>query len=312
MGSKKKTILISTVILILMLLSALIIKIPLPEISMVPEPVFSIGGLSITNSFIAMLLGDLFIFLLVWVGTKKMELVPRGAQNFVEMIVAGAYDFAEDVAGKENARKYFPLVMSIFLFVLVSNWIELLPGVDTIGVIHKIGEGHGYAVSSFLGLQNLVAAKGPYQLAAFARTPSTDLNLTVGLALISVIYTQIAGIQVKGLGYFKRFIDLSNPLNFFVGLLEIVSETAKIISFSFRLFGNLFAGTVLLFVMTFLVPLFLVLPFYGLEVFVGFIQAFVFAILTLIFLVLAVSHHGEEKSESSESNESMPGELVNS
>ena len=309
MGNKKKVMFVSVVILILMLLSALIIKVPLPEITMIPEVVFKVGGLPITNSFIAVLIGDIFIFLLVWLGTKKMELVPRGAQNFVEMIVAGAYDFAEDVAGKENARKYFPLVMSIFLFVLVSNWIELLPGVDTIGVIRKISEGHGYAVSSFLGLQNLVAASGHYQLAAFARTPSTDLNLTVGLALISVIYTQVAGIQTMGIGYFKRFIDLSSPLNFFVGLLEIVSETAKIISFSFRLFGNLFAGTVLLFVMTFLVPLFLVLPFYGLEVFVGFIQAFVFAILTLIFLVLAVSHHGDE---SGESNESVPGELANS
>ncbi len=309
MGSRKKTILISVVILILMLLSALIIKIPLPEITMVPEVVFRVGGLPIVNSFIAVLIGDFFIFLVVWLGTKRMSLIPQGAQNFVEMIVAGAYGFAEDVAGKENARKYFPLVMSIFLFVLVSNWMELLPGVDTIGVIHKISEGHGYAVSSFLGVQNLVAAPGHYQLAAFARTPSTDLNLTIGLALISVIYTQVAGVRTLGFGYFKRFFDFSSPLNFFVGLLEIISETAKIISFSFRLFGNLFAGTVLLFVMTFLIPLFLVLPFYGLEVFVGFIQAFIFAVLTLIFLVLAVSHHGDESSESSES---VPGELADS
>jgi F-type H+-transporting ATPase subunit a len=128
------------------------------------------------------------------------------------------------------------------------------------------------------------------------RAATTDLNLPLALALISVTYTQIVGIQALGLRYFGKFFvnPVRNILGAFVGLLELISEFAKIISLSFRLFGNIFAGQVLIFVVPFLLPFLVPLPFYGLEVFVGFMQAFVFAILTLVFSASAVVLHEEE------------------
>ena len=118
--------------------------------------------------------------------------------------------------------------------------------------------------------------------------------MTLAMALVSVIITQIVGFKTLGVGYLKKFFNFSNPINFFVGILELISEFAKIISFSFRLFGNVFAGEVLLAVILMLVPYFVPLPFYGLEMFVAVIQAFVFAMLTLVFIKLAMTSHGDE------------------
>ena len=143
-----------------------------------------------------------------------------------------------------------------------------------------------------------VSELGYYVLSPFVRPPATDLNVPLAIALISVVWTQVIGVQALGGSYFRKFF-LPNMtgmvvIDLFVGILELVSEFAKIISFTFRLFGNVFAGVVLLFVMTFLVPFVVPLPFYGLEVFVGFMQAFVFAILTLIFMSMAVVGHGPD------------------
>jgi len=137
------------------------------------------------------------------------------------------------------------------------------------GTDHEVPENHEAAVPLF-------------------RSPTADLNTTLALAVIAVVYVQFVGIRNLGLGYFKKFINFSSPIMFFVGILEIVSEISKIISFAFRLFGNIFAGEVLLAVISFLIPVVVSVPFIGLEIFVGFIQAFVFAILAVVFMSLAV------------------------
>jgi F-type H+-transporting ATPase subunit a len=162
----------------------------------------------------------------------------------------------------------FPLVATFFIFIIVNNWAGLIPGFGSIG-IYEMKEGHEVFVP-------------------FLRSANADLNTTIMLSLVSVIVIQIVGIGVIGLkSYTKKFFNFSSPILFFVGILELISEFIKIISFSFRLFGNVFAGEVLLIVITMLVPYILPIPFYGLELFVGFIQALVFTMLTLVFIKMA-------------------------
>lgn len=205
--------------------------------------------------------------------SRKLESVPKGAQNFAEAIIEAGLDFIEPVIGsRKDALKFFPIVLTFFIFILISNWLELLPGLGSVGVY----EWHG----------------GRKVLLSFLRSPSSDLNFTIGLAIVSVLVTQIMGIAA--IGFFKyssRFISFKSPVSLFVGLLELVSEVAKLISFSFRLFGNIFAGEVLLIVVGVLVPIIVPLPFLMLEIFVGFVQALVFSMLTLVFLKIATTTH---------------------
>ncbi len=304
---------ITLAVLILMIGSAFVLKVPLPAIVLPAEPVACIGGhleagghglecasgFPFTNTMAATLLVDLTIFLLFYFALRDKKLVPSGLQNAVEAVIEWFYSLVEDVAGKENAPKFFPLVMTIFIFALVANWWELVPGMDAFGWIVESHGKQGWAIAPlFGGVATLVKQEGDYTLVPWLRTVTTDLNVTLAMALISVTYVQIAGVRAQGWKYFKKFIKpgyASGPLDVFVGILEAVSELARIISFSFRLFGNIFAGTVLLFVMPYLIPLFVPIPFYGLEVFVGLIQAFVFAVLTLVFIVMAIVSHGDHE-----------------
>ncbi len=302
-------------VLILMVGSALVLKVPLPAIVLPAEPIMCIGGelasgahglhcesgFPFTNSMAATLVADLTIFLLFYFALRNMQLIPSGLQNAVEAVIEWFYALVEDIAGKENAPTFFPLVMTIFVFALVANWWELVPGMDAFGWIVKSHGEHGWGVKSLLGVYTLTREHGEYTLVPWLRTATTDLNVTIAMALISVTYVQIAGVRFQGWKYFKKFIRpgymsggvFGTALDVFVGILELISELARIVSFSFRLFGNIFAGTVLLFVMPYLIPLFVPLPFYGLEVFVGLIQAFVFAVLTLVFIVMAIISHGD-------------------
>ena len=178
------------------------------------------------------------------------------------------------MTGDVKNSQIFPLVATIFLFVIISNWMGLLPGFGSIG-IWETHEGHEVFV--------------PLLRSTFA-----DINMTFALALISVTATQVFGFAMLGFkGYGGKFFinPFSDPIGCFVGILELFSEFSKMISFSFRLFGNVFAGEVLLLVISFLVPYIAPLPFYGLEIFVGFIQALVFSFLTLVFLNLATTSH---------------------
>jgi F-type H+-transporting ATPase subunit a len=277
----------------------------------------------ITNTQIATVLADIVILLLFGLGLRRLrsnpdDLVPRTRlQNMLETWVEGLYSLAESVLGG-RARIVFWVGATIFIFVLVANWMELLPGFDSIGIIEEAhGDLVGYEKGTFLGIPALV---GPlpedshehgYVLRPFLRAANTDLNTTLALALASVVLTQFFSIRALGLGdYLGRFLQTKrlgqlNPMggiDFFVGILETVAEFAKIISFTFRLFGNIFAGQVLLFVMAFLIPFvfFGVLIFWGLEIFVGAIQALVFMMLTFVFMAIAMTHLGDEHGHEGE------------
>ncbi|MDP3725413.1 MAG: F0F1 ATP synthase subunit A [Nanoarchaeota archaeon] len=264
------------------------------SISLVAEEVFKIGGMPVTNSLLTGWVGIVLLILLVAIGMRKGSLVPTGLQLIFEAIYSFFLNLCESVLGdKKSAEKAVPFITTIFLFVFVANIFTVIPGVGTIGI--KKTEAHvaEAAVSAEQSLEDSEAKEA--NLTPLFRPASADLNMTIALALVSVIVTQIIGFKTLGIGYLKKFFNFTNPINFFVGILELISEFAKIISFSFRLFGNIFAGEVLLAVILMLVPYFVPLPFYGLEIFVSIIQAFVFAMLTLVFIKLAMtSHDGEE------------------
>ncbi len=355
-----------------------------------------------TNTAVGILLADLAV-IAVALTLRNPKMVPRGFQNLFEIIVGYLYNLTKQIAGAHNGPKVFPLVATIFLLVLMANWIELIPGVDSIGLIHCAEEGKtgyplkdssegpfedglfGNGINSLKVTGNLNSVEGEGEIATeedyhaceakwfghveehaeetedeaegeevegvteeeegavegeagaegeavvtegedeapaqeeeeapnpdllvvtpFVRAAATDLNMTLSLALIAVLATQFWGVRELGIIYFAKFINLpalgklgQNPMgimDFAVGLLETISEFAKILSFGFRLFGNIFAGQVLLFVIPFLVATLMPGAIYGLELFVGLIQAFVFFMLTLVFIGMAMEgHHGDDE-----------------
>lgn len=266
-----------------------------------------IGNLYLTNTMIAVLIADI---LLIWLAfsfyraTKGGEsLIPKGFSGAVEAFLEIIYNLTEGTAGKW-ARFIFPWFATITLLVLVINWTELIPGVDSIGLIHE-AEGHGYAIQDLGWATTLVAEEaheGGYGLIPFVRVTSTDLNFTLALAIIAVVMVQVIGIKAQGAAYFKKFWftdtmftkPMLGVIDFGVGILELISEFSKVLSFAFRLFGNIFAGSVLLFVIGSLVPIFAQSMFLMLEFFVGAIQAVVFGLLTMTFMAQATQGHHDE------------------
>ena len=253
------------------------------NISLAAEPIFSLGSFTFTNSLLVGIIVMIFLVTIAYV-TKRRQLaeVPQGFQNFIEVVIEGALSFIETVTGnREQAEKFLPLTATIFFFVLLSNWFGLLPGVGTIG-LYEVHEGQTVLVPFF-------------------RSASADLNATLAIALISVFGTQLFGIITLGFlkhaskylnfGSLIKHFSFQNVILFFVGILELISEIAKVVSFSFRLFGNVFAGEVLLIVMAGLVPYLAPIPFLFLEIFVGLVQALVFSLLTLVFLTIATAEH---------------------
>jgi F-type H+-transporting ATPase subunit a len=292
-----------------------------------------VGDLYLTNTIVAVLIADILLLLMAFSVRRALSngtMVPGGITGVVEAILEALYNITETSARKW-APRIFPWVATIILLVLVVNWTELIPGVDSIGLLHEVhGETEGYPAQELFKIFGVPvstivteeAAHGEahgheYGIIPFVRVTSTDLNFTVALALTSVVMSQIIGIRAVGLGYFKKFFqfgglgkmlfreklgpfELIFPFtDLFVGLLELIAEFAKIISFSFRLFGNIFAGSVLLFVMGSLIPVVIQSGFLGLELFVGTIQALVFGMLTLVFMTMAtIAHdHDDEHDE---------------
>ncbi len=243
------------------------------HISLKAEEIFHIGPWPVTN---ATLLAFIILVLLggaAVTARNQLKLVPGMFQSIFELFIENLLALMDTVLGdRHKSEKYFPLVATIFLFVLFSNWFGLLPGVGSI----IIAGDHG-------------------NIPLF-RAPSADLNFTLGLALIAVIGLNIFGVLAIGLGpRLKNFFNFSDPISFFIGLIELVSEAAKVVSFSFRLFGNIFAGEVLLTIVGFLAPYVVPLPFLFLEVFVGFVQALIFSMLSIVFIAIAtVDHHSTE------------------
>ncbi len=241
------------------------------HISLAAEEVFNIGGLSVNNSLLAGLVGSIIIFTLFYLAARSVRLQPASKlANAVEAVSEAILNLIEQVTqDSAKAARFFPLLMTLFTFILVNNWLGLLPGFGSITIATE----HG-VVPLFRGA-------------------TADLNTTLALAMISVVMTQVYAIRELGLfKHLSKYFSL-NPVLLFVGLLELVSEFSKMISFSFRLFGNIFAGEVLLVVIAYLAPALAPLPFFGLELFVGLVQALVFTMLTLVFLEIATSEHGE-------------------
>jgi len=301
MSSRRRSLLITLALIAVLFPLGLIFRVGPPQISVAPEPLFhlSLGEhqeFVITNSLFTTWIAMLILIVVSWLATRDMKMVPSGLQNFVELVIESLDGLIHDVAGNKG-RKFFPVVVTIFLFVITSNWLGLLPGAGTIG----IWEEHNHE----------------RVLVPLLRAPSSDVNMPLAVAIVSVFMTELFGIQALGFfNYTSRFVNVRRLVLFFkalvgaaprqgmwgnlgfgvidvfTGVIEFISEMLRLVSFTFRLFGNIFAGEVLLVVMAFLFPYLLPLPFYALEIFVGFIQAFVFALLTLVFMHIATIEHG--------------------
>ena len=243
------------------------------DISLSPEVLFHIFSFPVTNTLVMTWLVMSVLIVFSVMVSKNIKQSPGKLQNIAEIIIESIFNLFKTVAGsKKQALKFFPVPATLFIFILLANWLEILPGLGVIGVAKEAG--------------------GESHILPFVRSPSSDLNFTLGLATISVVLTQVVGIRAVGFfRYFSKFISFRSLLSFFTGILELISEAAKFISFSFRLFGNIFAGEVLLITIGALVPFIAPIPFLGLEIFVGIIQALIFSLLTLIFFKVAEISH---------------------
>lgn len=259
-----------------------------------PAPVlFHVFGLPITNTIIAGWITVVFLAVVSWLITRRIKLVPGRLQTTFEFILGWVYDFCTSVAGEKNGRKFFPVICTIFLFVAFNAWLSLIPGFGSIQIhIH----GHEYEL---------------------LRGSNTDLNTPLAIALVSFVFVEYYGLKTLGIKYMRKFVNVggffssvghvfkgrvkkgltglfSGLIDIFVGGLETLSELIRIVSFTFRLFGNMTAGEILIMVAAFLIPMAIGWMVYGLELFIGFIQALVFSGLTLAFVSMAVASHEEE------------------
>lgn len=243
-------------------------------VSFAAEPVFRLGFFQITNTFIHTLLVDGILIATCFYFRNKITLIPGKIQNLAELAIETFYNLSESIA-QERGKKIFPYFMTFFLFILIANWTALLPGFNVLGI------------------------KGHEDLVPLLRGATSDVNVTFGLAIISIVATHIFSIKTIGIReYLSRYLSL-NPVFLFIGILEIISEFTKIVSLGFRLFGNIFAGEIVLGTVSGLFAIVAPLPFLTLEVIVGFVQALVFAMLTLTFMtILSTPHHEEAKEVS--------------
>lgn len=225
-------------------------------------------GLPITNSLVMTWVVMALLILFAVLFRRQISLVPGKLQTAIEWLFEGAYDYiAETLESEALAKRFFPLLATIFLFVFVGNELEFFPGVGSIGFFHGT------------------------EFAPLLRAPAADLNFTLALAMIAFFTIEITGIATLGvLKHAGKYINLSKPfpLNFVVGLIELMSNLGRLISFSFRLFGNIFAGEVMILVASFFLPYLLPVPLMAFEMFVGVVQALVFSMLTLFFIKLAI------------------------
>jgi F-type H+-transporting ATPase subunit a len=261
------------------------------ESTLFAEPIFHVGNFTITNSLINSWITVVILAVFFVLVGKKIKRVPKGIQNIFEFILEEALKLADSITGnRKKSEKFLPIAMALFLFILINNWLGLLPGVGTIGFVESEGA-HRIFVPMLRG-------------------GTADLNTTLALALFAVVASHIMGVVSIGIWkHTNKFLNLEafmaiprkiakdpaivlvNPIKAFVGVVEIIGEVAKVASLSFRLFGNIFAGEVLLASMMALFAFILPLPFMFLEIIVGLIQALIFAILTLVFMTIAASSH---------------------
>lgn len=286
------------------------------HVEIAAETLFHIGPIPVTNSMLTMFIVMGGLLLVGWLIARNLQEVPGRAQALVEMIVGFILGIVEGTAGRSFARKLIPLVGSMFIFILFANYSGLLPGVGTIGVwrepehettaeaadTHEEGAAL-YQVASVNAVSaptTVVAAEEEHDkvLVPFLRAPNADINMTLAMALVTFATVQIVGIRSHGVG--GRIRHMANPP--FLFPIELIGEFSRIISLSARLFGNIFAGEVLMAVMIAManavkiavIPLAVPVVFLFLEVLFGSIQALVFALLTAIYVTLAAAGHDED------------------
>jgi F-type H+-transporting ATPase subunit a len=301
LGAKSKWAAIVGTAILLVVIGRLFFPVPRPDFELAAnysEPFYKLGPIYITNTLITSWLSIIVLIGFFYFATRKMKLVPKGLQNMAETIIEFLLNFVEGVAGKENGRRFFPIVATIFLYVLLNAWLALLPVFNFIGISQQ--------------------ANGATTFIPFLRSANTDINVPLMLALVSFFSVEYWGITSLGpryyLGKFFKFGQLLQGLrqlirgkvksaistifygaiDAFVGALELLSEFVRIISFTFRLFGNMMGGEVLLLTIPFLIPWVFPSIFYGLETFLGLIQAVIFGMLTLVFASMAVSRQEAE------------------
>ncbi len=345
---KLKLYLIIAATVFLMIIGFTSLRSARPIVELKAETVVNLG-INISNTMITALIVIVLLIIFAYFATRKMSLIPSGIQNFFEMIVEALYNMVVGTAGEKHARRFFPVIATIFLYVVAANWFGLLPGVATIGKVEPMksesGEilDKGTVFSKVAGVQMILPGfpswpphepksialdlpgdatdqqkevalqeatsdlkpdQGAGVLVPFLRSVNTDLNATLTLAIMSAIFVEFWGISSQGFfRYGSKFLNVKRLLkgdifngfiDFVVGILEFVAEAARLLSFTFRLFGNIFAGEMLFLVILYLLPVVALDLVYGMELFVGLIQAFIFAMLTLVFGVIAVTSHEEE------------------
>jgi F-type H+-transporting ATPase subunit a len=259
------------------------------EHTLFAEPILKVGSFNITNSLLNTWLVVFILVVFSWYFRTRIKEIPKGIQNALEMVVEAFLNIFDSITGsRERSLKFFPLVFSFFVFILISNWMGLLPGIGSIGQVAN--------------------EQGARVFIPYFRGGTADLNTTLALAIIGVAASHIFGVVALGVWkYLNKFINIQafleipkkikkdpsiifiNPIKAFVGLIEIIGEIAKVASLSFRLFGNIFAGEVLLASMAAILAFGLPIPFMFLEIIVGLIQALIFAMLILAYLTMNTS-----------------------
>ena len=241
------------------------------HIALSAERLGELWGIPITNTLITSWVVILMLSVFAFFIGRSLQLVPSKIQVLLETTFEFVITYIEEtLESRKLAVLFFPYMMTLFLFIFVANVIEFTPGIGSIGFFHEVD--------------------GSKEFTPLFRSVNTDLNVTLALAIISFLTIEITGIVVIGfLKYFGKFVNVRSVLGFFIGIIELVSEIARLISFSFRLFGNIFAGEVLILIVISFVPIFVPVPLMLFEVFVGFVQAVIFSILTLFFIKIAIT-----------------------
>lgn len=280
------------------------------HIPLAAETVFTVGPFPVTNSMLFTWIVTLLLLAFAYFATRKIERVPQGLQNIAEIMVDGLNGLVSSIAPPDKAKAFLPIIATFFFFILFGNYLGLLPGVGSIGYYEEHHAASANHIASTEPVdthtEGLVQEEGvtheqdqPSHAAGsekvfipYLRAINSDLNTTMALAIVSVIITHYFAIKYLGVGsYIGKFISV-NPIFLFVGILELFGELTKIASLSFRLFGNIFAGEVLLHTATTTIFAYVApIPFYMLEFLVAFVQALIFAMLTLVFMVILTEKH---------------------
>lgn len=259
-----------------------------PEPHLPAPELFNVFGLPITNTLLAGWITVIFLAIFCWAVTRRMKIVPGRLQMAFELALGWIYDLCKSIAGEENGRKFFPVVCTIFLFVLFNAWLSLIPGFGSI----------------LYGHHELI------------RGSNTDVNTPLAIALVSFVFVIFYGLKHARMDFVRQYLNFGpffrsigrifkgkfdmmgifeGAIQIFVGGLEFLSLIIRNVSFTFRLFGNMTAGEILLLIAAFLLPFIMPFPFYILELLIGLVQALIFSLLTLVFVTMAVTPaHGAE------------------